>query len=214
LLHKFTNNSPGSFLPVEKMHKESIWKGKIYNNFSGIFREGSEAWIFLSGSWSLLWTLEHKLENEREAYLRKMHVGGQIKGPGRPDQAGRPGVPTAPIALALLPLAPCCIMSCPHAPRESITQILSATLLFLNDEINASLLNFVSLLVFHGLCAFTYFLQNKVMFPSPMLVLYMCPKCFDDKAFSWCIIDHKLLNKPQNLPLIMLDAKYSSNFGN
>jgi hypothetical protein len=33
-----------------KMHKESIWRGKSCKEFSGIFREGSEAWIFLSGS--------------------------------------------------------------------------------------------------------------------------------------------------------------------
>jgi hypothetical protein len=71
----------------------------------------------------------------------------------------------------------------------------------LNDEINASLLNFVWLLIFHGSCAFTYFLQNKFMLPSPMLVLYMCPRCFNDEAISLCIIEHKELNKPQNLPL-------------
>jgi hypothetical protein len=73
----------------------------------------------------------------------------------------------------------------------------------LSDEINASLLNFVSLLVFHGSCAFTYFLHNKVMLPSPLLVLYMYPRCFDDKAFPWCIIEHKVLNKSQILPFIM-----------
>jgi hypothetical protein len=73
----------------------------------------------------------------------------------------------------------------------------------LNDEINASLLNFVSLLIFHGSWAFTYFLQKKVMLPSPMLVLYMSPRYFDDKAFPWCIIEHTVLNKPQILPLIM-----------
>ena len=32
-----------------KMHKESIQKGKNCNEFSGIFREESEAQIFLSG---------------------------------------------------------------------------------------------------------------------------------------------------------------------
>jgi hypothetical protein len=36
-----------------------------------------------------------------------------------------------------------------------------------------------------------------------MLVLYMCPRYFEDKVFPWCIIEHKVLNKPQNLPLIM-----------
>jgi hypothetical protein len=38
------------FLACRKMHKESIWKDKNSNQFSRIFREGSEAQIFLSGS--------------------------------------------------------------------------------------------------------------------------------------------------------------------
>jgi hypothetical protein len=34
------------FLAGRKTHKESIWKDKNCNKFSGIFREGSEAQIF------------------------------------------------------------------------------------------------------------------------------------------------------------------------
>jgi hypothetical protein len=49
LLHKFTNNSPGSFLPEEKRTK-NIWKDKNCNEFSGIFIYKSETWIFLSCS--------------------------------------------------------------------------------------------------------------------------------------------------------------------
>jgi hypothetical protein len=50
------------------------------------------------------------------------------------------------------------------------------------------------------------------MLPSPMLTLYMRARGFDDKAFPWCIIEHKVLNKPQNPPLIMFNAYYSSKF--
>jgi hypothetical protein len=38
------------FLVRRKMHKESIWMDKNFNKFLGIFREGSEAQIFLSVS--------------------------------------------------------------------------------------------------------------------------------------------------------------------
>jgi hypothetical protein len=196
------------FLVGRKMHKESIWKDKNCNEFSGFFREGMRHEIF----WVVrkvfgLGTWDHELAIEWEAYLKKTDAGGHEKRPGRLDQADRPGDPATPFASVFPWNAPCSLIAlCSHAPQESAVQTFSATPSFLNDEINASLLYFVSHLVFHGSCVFTYFLQNKVMLPSPMLVLYMCPRCFDDKASPWCIIEHKVLNKPQNPPLIMFSC--------
>jgi hypothetical protein len=81
LLHKFTKNSPGGFLPVEKMHKNVYGKTRIVTNFRGFLeKEVRHGFFWVVREVSGLWTWEHKFENEREAYLRKMHNGGQIKG--------------------------------------------------------------------------------------------------------------------------------------
>jgi hypothetical protein len=78
----------------------------------------------------------------------------------------------------------------------------------------------LGLLIFHLHCFTSHLVPLPLVLPpisyktrallSPMLVLFMCPRC--QMVDTWCIVRHNTLIKLKNHTWSRLDANHSSNF--